>query len=387
MNRFIIVFFVVILLLCGCSVLSGSEDTTTESVFVPENPPLSPDCRHNDNIIRSDIVVWVDGLRLEACYDCGNGLGLGFRVQDLGERITSTWTADALIWKGWGQSATLYPDLNQAIDGPIISGQNDSFWLDSDGESWYLSLDTLSTEFGLTKMEDPENNQVFFSDIPDPAKLPTGVEIPIFRCHAVSDDIWGYEPLFLSPATMELLFQTVIEEGCTSITFEDLSHVDQIKRPVMFTFDDGYQDNYTELFPLLKKYNIKATIFVITGSVGQPHHLTEEMIREMQDSGLVSFQSHTVTHSGLSEMDGEELEYELGQSRLDLARLTGKQPFVLSCPEARNSSLSAEYITKYYSYCVYRDAETYRTGSDPYAVPRYVMPRDLTLDTFKGYLD
>ena len=69
------------------------------------------------------------------------------------------------------------------------------------------------------------------------------------------------------------------------------------------TLDDGYEDNYTNLFPLLKKYQAKATISVVTGSIGQPGILTADQIREMSDSGLVEFASHTVTHPHLTSLD------------------------------------------------------------------------------------
>ena len=53
------------------------------------------------------------------------------------------------------------------------------------------------------------------------------------------------------------------------------------KKPVILTFDDGYDDNYTELFPLLQKYNAKATIFVIPKAIGTPHKMTAEQVQEL----------------------------------------------------------------------------------------------------------
>ena len=75
------------------------------------------------------------------------------------------------------------------------------------------------------------------------------------------------------------------------------------EKPVILTFDDGYDDNYTELFPLLQKYNAKATIFVIPKAIGTPHKMTAEQIYELSRSGLVSIQSHTYSH-GNHQHDG-----------------------------------------------------------------------------------
>ncbi|WOP23701.1 polysaccharide deacetylase family protein [Bacillus pumilus] len=50
---------------------------------------------------------------------------------------------------------------------------------------------------------------------------------------------------------------------------------------VLITFDDGYTDNYTKAFPILKQYRMKATIFMIAQSIGRPNHLTDERMDEM----------------------------------------------------------------------------------------------------------
>lgn len=69
------------------------------------------------------------------------------------------------------------------------------------------------------------------------------------------------------------------------------------KDSVLVTFDDGYRDNYVNAFPLLKKYNIKATIFLNTAYIEKdPSYMNWDQVKEMYDSGLVDFQLHTHSH-------------------------------------------------------------------------------------------
>lgn len=69
------------------------------------------------------------------------------------------------------------------------------------------------------------------------------------------------------------------------------------KNSILVTFDDGYEDNYKYAFPLLKKYNVKATIFLNTAYIGKdPCYMTWEQAGEMYESGIVDFQLHTHSH-------------------------------------------------------------------------------------------
>lgn len=87
--------------------------------------------------------------------------------------------------------------------------------------------------------------------------------------HAVGDETWGYSDLFVRPSELENHLQYLADNGYETIFFDDLSHLEDYEKPVILTFDDGYDDNYTELYPLLQKYQAKATIFVIPRDLGK----------------------------------------------------------------------------------------------------------------------
>ena len=209
-----------------------------------------------------------------------------------------------------------------------------------------------------------------------------GIWLPILMYHAVSDDIWGESDLFVKPAEMEKQLAWLQEHGYTTVTFEDMPRIEQIEKPVFLTFDDGYRDNYTELFPLLQKYQAKATVFVITDAIGNERFLTEEMIAEMSDSGLVSIQSHTDTHPNLSTLAEEDLRREMETSLVKLLRITGRQPFVLCYPEGRYSDRSLKAAEEYYAYGLKMNGGTYLTSSNLYRISRIYISRSMGIGTF-----
>lgn len=90
------------------------------------------------------------------------------------------------------------------------------------------------------------------------------------------------------------------------------------EKPVCITFDDGYADNYSIVYPLMKEYGFPWTIFVITGDVGKPQRVTWDELAEMAESGTVTVASHTVTHPHLAELssDGQREEIEGAQRAL-----------------------------------------------------------------------
>ena len=85
------------------------------------------------------------------------------------------------------------------------------------------------------------------------------------------------EYLFVRPADLEEQLQLLTRKGyefCFASQYEITN-----KKQVILTLDDGYEDNYTNLFPLLKKYRAKATISVVTGNIGHPGNLTADQVQ------------------------------------------------------------------------------------------------------------
>lgn len=73
-------------------------------------------------------------------------------------------------------------------------------------------------------------------------------------------------------------------------------------RPVIITFDDGYDDAYQHAFPRLQEMKMTGTFFIVGNFMGQPNYLTWEQAAEMKKAGM-EIESHSLTHPDLSKME------------------------------------------------------------------------------------
>lgn len=80
------------------------------------------------------------------------------------------------------------------------------------------------------------------------------------------------------------------------------------------TFDDGFKDNYTDAYPILKKYRIPATVFVATDHIGSDIGLSRDEIILMHN-GNITFGAHTISHPVLSSLDRESAIREISGSK------------------------------------------------------------------------
>ncbi|MAE70139.1 MAG: hypothetical protein CME06_06680, partial [Gemmatimonadetes bacterium] len=151
------------------------------------------------------------------------------------------------------------------------------------------------------------------------------VKVPVLMYHSVAPefDLVPAPGLSVRPEVFSAHLQLFREEGYTTHTLSELrAHLtgeEQLHgKPLVITFDDGYLDNYLHAFPLLRRYNAKATIFVAADFVEDTRTLRKQPsaddqihgaylgwpeIREMVESGLVEIESHAATHDLLPRAD------------------------------------------------------------------------------------
>lgn len=169
---------------------------------------------------------------------------------------------------------------------------------------------------------------VIFSPRPTPYPKVEKFEVPILMYHyirvAPADDQLG-KNLSVSPENFAAHLKYLYDDNYRTIKLADLADPDrqaiskvyfEKKKPIVLTFDDGYEDAYTAAFPVLKKYEFSGTFFIIEDYVSRENHLNNEQIAEMKTAGM-EFGSHTLSHPDLTKITLDEARRQIFDSKGD----------------------------------------------------------------------
>ncbi len=141
--------------------------------------------------------------------------------------------------------------------------------------------------------------------------------------------------IFITRDELDAQLANLKRRGFTAITFADLLKGNFPDKPVMLTFDDGYQDNHDNLLPLLEKHNMKATVFVLANRKltnnewdipkGEPEAqlMDDAAITACHNSGLIEIGSHGLNHLHLPDVSKTELHDEVVRSKSALENIIG----------------------------------------------------------------
>lgn len=230
--------------------------------------------------------------------------------------------------------------------------------------------------------------KIFAQDV---EKISQGPKILVLNYHQVQN---SHHSLAVPIADFDAQMEYLSSHGYVTITPDELysglnGELELPKKPVLITFDDGYADNYTNAFPILKYYGMRATIFVIPAFVSKyNNYLTWEELREMEAGGI-TIESHTMNHYKLEELPDDEIRSELLNSKLILEENLGHPVEFLAYPTG-TYNLHIAGIAKAVGY---KGAFTIKygnvdLGSNFYALERVpIFHTDKTMKDFYERID
>lgn len=156
--------------------------------------------------------------------------------------------------------------------------------------------------------------------------------------------------LDIVPFVFENQLKTLQGAGYTFITPADVARAIDGKenlppQPIILSFDDGYRDFYDNVFPLLKKYNVRGVAYIISGFLNRPNFMYAWQVQDLERSGLIEIGAHTVHHVYLKGVSKSVADYEIKQSKKDLEDLISVPVVSFAYPSGA-FDLQAEAIVK-----------------------------------------
>lgn len=182
---------------------------------------------------------------------------------------------------------------------------------------------------------------------------PGTVLVPILLYHRI--DVSSIDSqYYVSPDEFEEQMKLLWDWGYTTISTELLvkaieEGADLPLHPIIITFDDGHLNNYTNAFPVMKKYGFTGALYIVGKYMGTPEYMNADQIKEMAKDGW-EVGSHSMSHLDLTSLDPQQQQYEIVEScrfletELGISIQTFSYPFGVKDTTIVNLTYSAGYI-------------------------------------------
>lgn len=212
--------------------------------------------------------------------------------------------------------------------------------------------------------------------------------IPILMYHYIRDfddpnDQIGTN-LSVSPSTFDKQLSWLKDNGYQSVNPDYLLNPYALEhKPIILTFDDGYNDAYTNAFPILKKDGFIATFYLITNYIenSNPDYLTWDQAKEMKRANM-NIGSHTLTHPDLAKSTDAQMDKEVSESKKILESTIGGATSDFCYPSGKYDTRTITTLKKY----GYKTAVTVKSGianqeSNLFELPRIRMTNNTNLSS------
>ncbi len=202
----------------------------------------------------------------------------------------------------------------------------------------------------------------------------------ILMYHMVSPPRAGatFNKLRVSPEAFTTQMRWLEASGWTFVTMRDLlERPDLPEKSVAVTFDDGYEDNYTNALPILAAHGAKATLYLVVdrhqrdwSTSKKAHHdsgelmretkLSDGQLREMLDSGVFELGAHTLTHANLPRLDPDLRRREICEGKAALETTFGAEVSSFAYPFGIYEQADVDIVRE----CGFLSAVTTHEGID-----------------------
>lgn len=168
--------------------------------------------------------------------------------------------------------------------------------------------------------------------VPSASVILARKQVPVLCYHQIRDwkpsDSKTSRTYIVPPAAFAAQMRMLADSGYHTISADQLysyliSGTRLPEKPILLSFDDTDLDQYTVAFPEMKKYGFKGIFFIMTVSLGRPHYMSREQVRNLSDEGN-TIGSHTWDHHNVKKYEGNDWIVQLDKPTRQLEQITGK---------------------------------------------------------------
>jgi peptidoglycan/xylan/chitin deacetylase (PgdA/CDA1 family) len=239
------------------------------------------------------------------------------------------------------------------------------------------------------------------TDTPAPTGTPTPTPVPVsdrgfvpVLCYHhvrewVKSDTEEDRAYIVPPAKLEAELKFLQENGYHSVVsgqvYEYYANGKPLPdKPVMLSFDDNDDNQYTAALPLLKKYGFTATFFIMTVSIDRPNYMTGDQIKDLDKQGF-DVQPHTWDHHMVTEYKTDaDWQKQIVGPKQTLEEMLGHPTPFFAYPFGVYDAASAEKLKQYGYKAAFRLRDVQDKAADPlFAIKRYIANSYWTMDQFQ----
>ncbi len=220
-----------------------------------------------------------------------------------------------------------------------------------------------------------------------PREVISEYEVPILMYHYIRDyndpnDEIGTN-LSVSPNNFEKQIVWLKDNNYETVNFDyffEPHKLENNKKPIIITFDDGYKDAFENAFPILKKYDFKGIFYIVSKFMDKDNYLSWEDAKKMSKENMV-IAAHTVSHLNLAELNQEKLTQEIINNKIDIKNNIGSETVDFCYPAGKYN----EKVIATLKEQNFKTATTVKNGiasqnSDLFELPRIRITNNTNLE-------
>lgn len=172
--------------------------------------------------------------------------------------------------------------------------------------------------------------------------------VPVLTYHRVEPGWTTLDEYIVSPGLFSEHLGALVSRGWRAVTAHDLGILLATRgtppdHTFVITIDDGWQDGITQALPILQRYGLVATFYVVPGLIGTERYLTWEQVRALRDAGM-EIGNHTMNHTRMTQMTAAEAARAVHAAQDVLTRQLGDEPDTFAYPFGAFNATAVEAV-------------------------------------------